>query len=92
MFKIHYLNQIKSADAQSLKSQWIQCDDCSKWRKIDVDSSFPDVFTCSSEGQVSPYNTCDAEVEDGLPKSFEVDKDDSKEEVTLNLQYICIFN
>lgn len=31
---------------------------------------------------MSPYNTCDAEVEDGLPKSFEADKDDSKEEVT----------
>ena len=64
-----------------IKSRWIQCDLCSKWRKICNEKEFPETFVCNSDGQDAPYNVYDADVEEGLPKLFEAGQDNLDDEV-----------
>ena len=53
-------------DSSALKDHWIQSDIGCKWRKLSSSSNFPESFTCASAGQLEPYNTCDADQEDGI--------------------------
>ena len=58
------LSSSKFTDSPALNDHWIQFDN--KWRKLSSISDFPDSFTCESPGQLEPYNTCDADQEDGI--------------------------
>lgn len=77
------LIQLYSTDVQLSKSRWIQCDDCSKWRRLCDDAVFPDAFICSSLGPTNAYNCCEADAEDGVPKCYEASEKDSNDEVIL---------
>lgn len=72
---------ISTDTSNASKDSWIQCDDCSKWRKLNPESAFPDSFTCSAAGQHAPYNACDAEQGDGRPSFSDIQKSTSDDEV-----------
>lgn len=71
------------SDIPLIKSRWIQCDLCSKWRKTCDEKEFPETFVCNSEGQDVPYSVCDADVEERPPKSFEAGQDNLGDEVIM---------
>jgi hypothetical protein len=42
------------------------------------------MFVCNSDGQDAPFNACDADVEEGLPKTYEAGQDNLDNEVIMN--------
>ncbi|XP_042506761.1 B3 domain-containing protein Os07g0563300-like [Macadamia integrifolia] len=40
------------------KFQWVQCEDCSKWRKLPFDELLPSRWTCSKNSWDSKRSTC----------------------------------
>ena len=57
--------------------------DCGTWRKWNLDSVFPEAFTCSFDGQKEPYNTCVANLEDGVPPTYNQRQGEPDDEVIL---------
>jgi hypothetical protein len=80
-----------AGDSKSAKSHWIQCDDCSKWRKFSKGTDFPETFTCSSAGQEEPFNCCEAALQDGFPTADDTEQEESNDEVTPVTHFTAVY-
>ena len=88
----NFFSHLISARSSSAKSYWIKCDDCGKWRKLNLESVFPEAFTCSHDGQKAPYNTCEADLEHGIPATDIQLTGVSDEEVDIDLNLVTCGN
>ncbi|OMO76549.1 hypothetical protein CCACVL1_15578 [Corchorus capsularis] len=65
---------IRATDSSGEKIQWVQCEDCSKWRRLPSNALLPSKWTCSSNSWDPERSFCSAaqeltaeQLEDLLP-------------------------
>ncbi|KAI3667808.1 hypothetical protein L6452_42877 [Arctium lappa] len=73
--------------ASRLQEQWVQCDDCSKWRKLPSDVLIPSKWTCSHNVSDPDRSSCSAPEEKGagdLDCILRLSKESKKRKVAEN--------
>ncbi|XP_042396298.1 B3 domain-containing protein Os07g0563300-like [Zingiber officinale] len=61
-----------AANQISKNSQWAQCEDCSKWRRLPVDALLPFRWTCSNNTWDPERSSCSAAQELSLEQLAEL--------------------
>nr|XP_043609785.1 B3 domain-containing protein Os07g0679700-like [Erigeron canadensis] len=72
-------------NASGLQDQWLQCDSCSKWRKLPSDVLIPSKWTCSDNVSDPDRCSCTAAEEIGvglLDSQQSLDKESKKQKIT----------
>lgn len=76
---------IFTTNASQLQEQWVQCDSCSKWRKLPSDVLIPSKWTCSDNASDPDRCSCSAPEERGdLNRILRFGKESKKRKVTKN--------
>ncbi|ONM24367.1 B3 domain-containing transcription factor VAL3 [Zea mays] len=60
------------ADKSGLNHQWVQCEDCSKWRKVPIDALLPSKWTCFDNKWDSERSSCEPAQEISLEELAEL--------------------
>jgi hypothetical protein len=61
------LVQLKKINDNSSDTEWVQCDECGKWRELPPDISadkLPDIWDCSMNTWQPAFSSCNADEED----------------------------
>ncbi|KAI7753455.1 hypothetical protein M8C21_007450 [Ambrosia artemisiifolia] len=78
-----------TTNAAKLQEQWVQCDSCSKWRKLPSDVLVPSKWTCSDNVSDPNRCSCTAPEEKGVKHLYRIlkfSKESKKLKVEENLE------